>query len=125
MAMFSKVLQCPDIERGLSVPEACIKAFQPTDKGTEMNLQVRDESGIVRTFRCRIPIGLNPKPVVFGDWLQFVRSKDLKQGDAITFYKEKDHATGADYRITVKKRESYYSRFKTSIHPRDITAQPV
>ncbi|KAG8650272.1 hypothetical protein MANES_07G021750v8 [Manihot esculenta] len=62
-----------DVLGRLSVPETCMKEFPPAQKGHEITLHVKDDSGTVWTFRCRIPaIGFS-KPVVYGDWFQFVR----------------------------------------------------
>ncbi|KAF2319895.1 hypothetical protein GH714_020162 [Hevea brasiliensis] len=110
MVMFSKILTSVDITRRLSAPENCIRALPPAEKGQEMSLHVKDkETGVIWTFRCKIPaegipaVGFS-KPFVFGNWFQFVRSKDLKPGDMIVFYKEMDdEGTGAQYKIEVKK----------------------
>ena len=120
MAIFSKVLKDQDVNRSLSVPETCIKAFQRLEKGTDTNLRVKDESGIIWTFRCRVPSGLLPTTEFYGDWLQYVRSKDLKQGDEIIFSEVKDRATsiGADYKIEARKKGSYYLKIR-STHAQD------
>ncbi|OAY39819.1 hypothetical protein MANES_10G124600v8 [Manihot esculenta] len=105
MAIFSKVLTSSDILRRLSMPENTLKAFPPAQKGHEIILPVKDDAGILWSFRCRIPaIGFS-KPVVFGNWFKFVRSKDLKPGDTIVLYKEMDKSSGAQYKIEVKKRD--------------------
>ncbi|KAF2319894.1 hypothetical protein GH714_020152 [Hevea brasiliensis] len=113
MAIFSKILTNSDVMRRLSIPENSIKAFPPAQKGHEIILHVKDDNGTVWKFRCRMPaIGFS-KPVVFGNWFQFVRSKDLKPGDMIVFYKEMDEDNGAQYKIEVKKREpSYLGRYR-------------
>ncbi|KAG8646137.1 hypothetical protein MANES_10G126325v8, partial [Manihot esculenta] len=99
---FSKILTSSDILRRLSIPENSVKAFPSAQK---IILHVKDDSGNVWSFRCRIPaIGFS-KPVVFGNWFKFVRSKDLKPRDTIVFYKEMDECSGAQYKIEVKKRD--------------------
>jgi len=62
----------------------------------------------VWTFRCRVPPGGGSKPALSGDWFSFVRSKDLKAGDAIEIAldREKDQAGGSQFTIKVKKTTS-------------------
>jgi hypothetical protein len=64
--------------------------------------------GQVWTFRCRVPPGGGSKPALSGDWFSFVRSKDLKAGDAIEIAldREKDQAGGSQFTIKVKKTTS-------------------
>jgi len=59
----------------------------------------------VWTFSCRVPPGRGSKPALSGDWFSFVRSKDLKAGDAIEIAldREKDQAGGSQFTIKVKK----------------------
>jgi len=61
--------------------------------------------GHVWTFSCRVPPGRGSKPALSGDWFSFVRSKDLKAGDAIEIAldREKDQAGGSQFTIKVKK----------------------
>ena len=52
-----------------------------------------------------------------GDWFSFVRSKDLKAGDAIEIAldREKDEAGGSQFTIKVKKTTST-TRSKDHLH---------
>ncbi|KAJ9189281.1 hypothetical protein P3X46_000593 [Hevea brasiliensis] len=109
MLVFLKIRTSIDITRRLSVPENCIRALPPAEKGQEMSLHVKDnETGVVWTFRCKIPAEGYSKPVIFGDWLQFTRTKDLRPGNWVAFHQEMDEATEAQYKIEVKKRGSAY-----------------
>ena len=97
MKEVTKTLATTDIERRLLLPENCLKNFP---RGHETFLKIRDEEGIVWTFRCRIPPGNHSKPALYGKWFLFVRQKGLKAGDIIVIVFNK---VEAHFEIKVKK----------------------
>ncbi|KAJ6342878.1 hypothetical protein OIU78_010738 [Salix suchowensis] len=106
MKEVTKTLITSDIERRLLLPENCLKNFP---RGRETFLKIRDEDGIVWTFRCRIPPGNHSKPALYGEyWSAFVRQKGLKAGDIIVIVFNKVVAPAAGpggdhFEIKVKK----------------------
>ncbi|GLT39984.1 hypothetical protein SLA2020_141480 [Shorea laevis] len=103
MKLFTKSLTQTDVQKRLSAPVMILSSL-PDFKGNAVNLRVRDaRSRQVWTFKCSIRKKNHPKPVFCSDWLDFVRCNDLHVGDEVKFYKEMDEATGANYKIEVKK----------------------
>ncbi|KAJ9171256.1 hypothetical protein P3X46_014646 [Hevea brasiliensis] len=103
MAIFSKSLTKTDITKKLSFPTKSLKYLPCFGIGHALDLHVRDESGHVWTFRCIIRKKNHPKPVLTKGWRKFASSKHLDAGDKIIFYEQEDEATGAKYKIEVKK----------------------
>ncbi|KAI5592981.1 hypothetical protein BDE02_04G188500 [Populus trichocarpa] len=106
MEEVTKKLNPSDVDRKLQLPENCLKNLP---RGQETFLKIKDEDGIVWTFRCKIPPGGHSRPVLYGEWLLFVRQKCLKVGDiiVIVFNKQKARAaadtSGDLFEIKVKK----------------------
>ncbi|KAJ6881468.1 hypothetical protein NC651_028144 [Populus alba x Populus x berolinensis] len=105
MAGFSKLLTKTDIQKRLSLPTKCFKPL-PSLKGSHVgDFPAIDESGFVWTFQCSTRKKGHPKPVLSEGWLAFVRHKELKVGDRVKFFKEKDQSGPAPpfYRVEAEK----------------------
>jgi hypothetical protein len=105
MAEFSKLLTKMDIHKRLSLPTKFFKPL-PSLKGSHVrDFPAIDESGFGWTFQCSTRKKGHPKPVLSKGWLAFVRHKELKAGDRVKFFKEKDQSGTATpfYRIEAEK----------------------
>ncbi|KAJ6887918.1 B3 domain-containing transcription factor NGA4-like [Populus alba x Populus x berolinensis] len=105
MAEFSKLLTKTDIQKRLSLPTKCFKPL-PSPKGSHgRDFPAIDESGFAWTFQCSTRKKGHPKPVLSKGWLAFVRHKELKVGDRVKFFKEKDQGGPATpfYRVEAEK----------------------
>ncbi|KAJ9158951.1 hypothetical protein P3X46_024492 [Hevea brasiliensis] len=106
MAIFSKTLTVMDFGKGLvpdSDPHKILVELPPFGDGQRIQFLVADMNGKTYNFVCSIRKGESPsKPTFSKGWIEFARDWKLKAGDAITFYKEADRATGAQYKIRVK-----------------------
>ncbi|KAG8646081.1 hypothetical protein MANES_10G125000v8, partial [Manihot esculenta] len=98
MEIFSKIITSVDIHRGLEIPHE----LQIT--GQRMEILVVDMQGNPWNFVCFTKSGNKqlPKPVFKKGWLEFACHWNLAAGTTITFYKEIDQATGAQYKIRVR-----------------------
>ena len=103
MALFAKVLTKIDVERRLLFPEGCLHALPPSEGCHGIELQVKDDVGILWNFRCNLRSGVVKKLDIVYGWIQFVRSKGLHSGDTVILYREDDIVTGAHYKIEVKR----------------------
>uniref|UniRef100_A0A2C9V5L7 TF-B3 domain-containing protein n=1 Tax=Manihot esculenta TaxID=3983 RepID=A0A2C9V5L7_MANES len=106
MEIFSKILTSVDINKGLEIPhDRCddvLAELQIT--GQRMEILVADMQGNPWNFVCFTKSGNQqlPKPVFKKGWLEFAGHWNLAAGTTITFYKEIDQATGAQYKIRVR-----------------------
>ncbi|XVF01175.1 hypothetical protein REPUB_Repub04eG0065800 [Reevesia pubescens] len=103
MKLFSKLLSQTDIRKRLSIPMKSFVSFPRFKVGHALDLQVKDESGSLWLFRFSIRKKHYLKPVFSKGWCKFVQSKNLQVGDKVKFYKEKDEASGAQFKIKAKK----------------------
>ncbi|KAF9671115.1 hypothetical protein SADUNF_Sadunf12G0014000 [Salix dunnii] len=105
MATFSKVLRPTDIYKRLSVPAKYLKSLPSFEGGYAVVFQAVDDDGHVWTFKCSVrKKGRYPKPVLGKGWLAFVASKNLKVGDKVTFFEEKNKSAATHvYRVQVAK----------------------
>ncbi|GLT51290.1 hypothetical protein SLA2020_247100 [Shorea laevis] len=117
MQLFEKRLTQTDVERRLAVPSDTFRNhFELPRDRHYVDLLVKDSTEKVWTFRCSIrQTGNHPRPVFSAGWLEFVRIKGLQINDQAVFHKERDSASGAEYRIEVQRRI-------TSLMGRDIWA---
>ncbi|XVE66905.1 hypothetical protein DITRI_Ditri08aG0117600 [Diplodiscus trichospermus] len=105
MELFSKLLTQTDIERRLSVPTNILYLLPFLDGDHRyVDLQVKDSSGGLWTFRCICRDGIYAKPVFSKGWLEFVNAKNLKIHDKVVVYKEKDVEAATPYRIKAKRK---------------------
>ncbi|KAL3596155.1 hypothetical protein D5086_007792 [Populus alba] len=69
---------------------------------TAIWFQARDLTGKVWNFELSIrPCGY-PKPVIRGDWLNYVREKGLTVRDVIVLTREQDIQNGETYHVKVE-----------------------
>jgi hypothetical protein len=69
---------------------------------TAIWFQARDLTGKVWNFELsRRPRGY-PKPVIRGDWLNYVREKGLTVNDVIVLTREQDIQNGVTYHVKVE-----------------------
>ncbi|XVE49113.1 hypothetical protein DITRI_Ditri01bG0056100 [Diplodiscus trichospermus] len=111
MQLFTKVLTSIDIERRLFLPVGCLPALPRSEGCHGIELQVKDDVGILWNFRCTKQSGAKQKMVIVSGWFQFVQSNELHSGDIVIFYREDDMITGAHYKIEVKRSNT--SKFCT------------
>ncbi|XWS40000.1 hypothetical protein CRYUN_Cryun18bG0102600 [Craigia yunnanensis] len=104
MQLFSKLLSRTDIHKRLSIPMESFGSFPRCKVGHALDLQVKDKRGSLWLFRLSIRKKNYLKPVFSKGWCKFVQSKNLKVGDKVNFYKEEDEASGAQFKIKVKKQ---------------------
>ncbi|KAK4850286.1 hypothetical protein QYF36_005372 [Acer negundo] len=100
--IFSKLLTRVDIESPkLVVPTRALRHFMGILEGGHfMNLQVMDWVEQMWNFKLYTrPNGPYRKPVLTKGWAQFVRAKDLREGDELIF-----SVNGDGYRIVVLRR---------------------
>uniref|UniRef100_A0A2C9V6X1 TF-B3 domain-containing protein n=1 Tax=Manihot esculenta TaxID=3983 RepID=A0A2C9V6X1_MANES len=103
MEIFSKILTSVDIHRGLEIPhDRCDDVLvELLITGQRMKILVADVEGNTWNFVCFTKSG-NKQPVFKNGWLEFAGHRNLAAGTTITFYKEIDQATGAQYKIRVR-----------------------
>ncbi|XVF68249.1 hypothetical protein PTKIN_Ptkin10aG0190100 [Pterospermum kingtungense] len=127
----SKNLSITDVEKRLTIPSKSLHCFPSLRDKHMVEFQARDEGGHVWTFAiyCRKMNSLS-KPVLTKGWREFVRSKELRVGDRVTFYMDKEEAGAVKYRVEVEKavkifgavfaREPIHSVGDTSLGVNDI-----
>ncbi|XVE66904.1 hypothetical protein DITRI_Ditri08aG0117500 [Diplodiscus trichospermus] len=103
MKLFKKFLSATDICKRLSIPMTSLAYFPRLKVGHALDLQVKDESGNLWTFRLSTRKKNYLKPVFSKGWCKFVKSKNLEVGDKVKLYKEQDDASGAVFKIKAKK----------------------
>ncbi|KAJ6935087.1 hypothetical protein NC652_010171 [Populus alba x Populus x berolinensis] len=97
-----KQLTITDIKSCLSYPASTLWAFPMVDGQTAIWFQARDPTGKVWNFELSIrPRGYR-KPVIRGDWLNYVREKGLTVNDVIVLTKEHDIQNGVTYHVKVE-----------------------
>ncbi|XWS59364.1 hypothetical protein CRYUN_Cryun08bG0115100 [Craigia yunnanensis] len=106
MVIFSKILSKTDINRRCAGPMKYFKMERfpkPQLEGDHMvDFVVTDESSHDWSFRCSTRnIGKHPKPVLIKEWIPFVQSKKLCEGDRVIIYEEQDETGSIHLRIKV------------------------
>ncbi|XWS62433.1 hypothetical protein CRYUN_Cryun06bG0010400 [Craigia yunnanensis] len=117
MEILLKNLKKTDIEKRLTIPSKSLKYFPPLSGKHMVDFQVKDESDRVWEFRISTRKKNNKylKPVLTKGWRKFVCKKELRIGDRVAFYMEKEQAGAPDkagkghYRIEVIKRATQRS----------------
>ncbi|XVF48946.1 hypothetical protein PTKIN_Ptkin03bG0228900 [Pterospermum kingtungense] len=103
MLLFSKVLTATDVKKRMAIPTSCLKHLIRSDGGdSSMHLRVEDENEETWEFTCfSRPIGVYSKPYFCGEWIQFVKHRNICVGDRVHFYRN-DAAEA--YRIEVQRK---------------------
>ncbi|XWS40383.1 hypothetical protein CRYUN_Cryun18bG0136500 [Craigia yunnanensis] len=94
MKIASKNLKKTDIEKRLTIPSKSLNYFPPLSDKHMMDFPVRDESGHVWKFRI---------------YTRKKNNKELRIGDRVAFYMDKDQAGTVRYRIEVIERATQRS----------------
>ncbi|KAF9690280.1 hypothetical protein SADUNF_Sadunf01G0179100 [Salix dunnii] len=99
-----KKLSRTDIECRLAFSTSSLWAFSIPEGETAVYFEATDTLEQEWNFRLSIRGENDPytKPVITGDWLQFVRDKGLKVGDKISLWRE-EGVTGVRYRIRAER----------------------
>ncbi|XWS07635.1 hypothetical protein CRYUN_Cryun41cG0006400 [Craigia yunnanensis] len=99
--LFSKHLTVTDVQKRLAIPTSCLKHFKFGKDKYSIPLHVLDEDGEGWSFVCSARKNCQyPKPYFNQGWLRFVKSKRMRVGDKVNFYKDVE----ADvYRIEVDR----------------------
>lgn len=102
----SKIVRPSEIATKLQVPRKLLRILPPFHEGQhEMVLVARDGVGIDWRFRCAIRKHRHKKPCFQSkEWLDFVRSKKVQEGDKIEFNMEDNESGGKRLRIRVMRR---------------------
>ncbi|KAJ0017597.1 hypothetical protein Pint_09610 [Pistacia integerrima] len=88
--VFSKSLTKTDINHRLCIPTNSLPMFPPFAEGSNIQSLIvhhMEEAGIVLNLRFYVRRNGHPKPVLAGDWVQFVRRKGLKIGDEVELFR--------------------------------------
>ncbi|KAH1123092.1 hypothetical protein J1N35_006252 [Gossypium stocksii] len=111
MILLEKRLSKTDISRRLAVPmeyfnmEQFPKPGQSLEGNPREDFVVKDEKGCVWNLSCSIRKKPNhPKPVLINEWIQFVQSEKLREGDRVIIYGEQDETGLMQLRIKAEKR---------------------
>jgi len=101
--LIRKPLTFTDINYCLNYPTHTLSAFTMVEGQTAIWFQARDlMTGKVWNFKLsRRPLG-HPKPVIRGDWLNYVRENGLKVNEVIILTRELDIQNAETYHIKVE-----------------------
>ncbi|KAJ0043025.1 hypothetical protein Pint_19111 [Pistacia integerrima] len=94
---YRKKLTAADVINKLAIAADCLDQFPRIPPGQHSRIfQVLDvECNCVWNFRLSVRMtGSYDKPTVGGQWIQFCKSRGIKKGHTIQFFKERDEATG-------------------------------
>jgi len=106
--LFSKTLTSSDITRRLAWPTEHVDALiegvgRPAINlnampGHNVQFQLSDENGQSWALRCFTrQTGPYLKPVISAGWVELVRAKNLRVGDQVFFYRNRDPASQAPF----------------------------
>lgn len=85
--LFTKKLSKTDIEYRMAVPLNSLYAFQIPEGEHSKEFGVTDIHGERWRFRCRSrKTDRFPKPALSSGWMEFVKTRDLREGDEVTFF---------------------------------------
>ncbi|KAJ6394859.1 hypothetical protein OIU77_023963 [Salix suchowensis] len=103
--LMEKELSRTDIECRLAFPTASLRAFSMPEGETAVYFEATDTLEKEWNFRLSIRGENDPytKPVITGDWLQFVRDKGLRVGDKINLWRE-EGVTGVRYSVRAERK---------------------
>ncbi|KAL9377627.1 hypothetical protein Peur_028962 [Populus x canadensis] len=101
--LMNKQLTTTDIESCLAYTTANLWAFQMVQGQNAISFNARDPTGKVWEFKlCTRNHGCYKKPVIRGDWLDYVREKGLTVNDSIILTMVEDAENGVSYNIRVE-----------------------
>ena len=101
--LVNKKLTTTAIKSCLAYPTGNLWAFQMVQGQNAINFNARDPTGRVWEFKlCTRNHGLYKKPVIRGDWLDYVREKGLTVNDSIILTMVADAENGVSYKIRVE-----------------------
>ncbi|KAJ6733804.1 hypothetical protein OIU74_005567 [Salix koriyanagi] len=101
--LVKKQLTRTDIASCLAYPTGNLWAFQMVRGRNAVNFNARDPTGRVWEFKlCTRNHGRYKKPVIRGDWLDYVIEKGLTVDDFIILTMVEDAENGVSYNIRVE-----------------------
>ncbi|KAJ6991273.1 hypothetical protein NC653_019466 [Populus alba x Populus x berolinensis] len=101
--LVNKKLTTTDIKSCLSYPTANLWAFQMVQRQNAIRFNARDPTGRVWEFKlCTRNHVRYTKPVIRGEWLDYVREKGLTVNDSIILTMVEDAENGVSYNIRVE-----------------------
>ncbi|KAF9690262.1 hypothetical protein SADUNF_Sadunf01G0177300 [Salix dunnii] len=101
---FTKLL-CPvDTTHRLAIPPANLGDFEFPMGQHAINIEAVDTTEQQWIFRLSIRRNNNPKPVLTGQWIRFVKEKGLRVGDRIVFSRQQIEGDGVQYKIRAERR---------------------
>ncbi|KAJ0098915.1 hypothetical protein Patl1_21799 [Pistacia atlantica] len=95
--LYRKELTTSDVTEKLFVETKHLADFPPFPPGHHFQILrfLDEEEGTEWNFRLAVrQTGRYPKPYIGGDWIQFCKRRELKEGRVIQFFKERNEATG-------------------------------
>ncbi|KAK0606028.1 hypothetical protein LWI29_033340 [Acer saccharum] len=93
--IFSKHLTQTDIDTRLTIPTEALEHIEMPEGENNVDVLCRySKDGTEWTFRCNKRRNGHPRPAFTTGWLGFVRAKDLRIGDRVTFRMQEDEAGG-------------------------------
>ncbi|KAL8151972.1 hypothetical protein V2J09_021780 [Rumex salicifolius] len=121
--IFEKKMTEEDIESGLILEEDHFPNFD-NPKVEFVDFSVMDEDQMVWGFRCftACKVGDEIKPVVFGEWTDFVNCHELRVKDKIIFYdNDNDVEEGVPFVIHVRRTIELFGVDITQLFEKKLT----
>ncbi|KAK0598897.1 hypothetical protein LWI29_000473 [Acer saccharum] len=101
--IFSKPLSETDVSNRLAIPSGILDKIAPLSMGQKVSIAVIDATGHQWSFLLSTRNdGKYLKPVITGEWLQFVGERGLHKDDKITFYRETIENNEVRFRIGIE-----------------------
>ncbi|XVF45879.1 hypothetical protein PTKIN_Ptkin02bG0242900 [Pterospermum kingtungense] len=102
--VLSSDLKKTDIEKRLTIPSRSLGFFPRLGSKHMVDFQAKDESGDEWKFQIYTRAKSRYlKPVLTKGWRKFVCSKELRVGDRVVFFMEKQQAGPVMYHVKVEK----------------------
>ncbi|OMO94998.1 hypothetical protein CCACVL1_05653 [Corchorus capsularis] len=105
--LFTKQLSKTDVEKRLAIPTSSLRAFNLNVDAYSVGFEAEDmKSGRIWQFQCTTRTkGFYSKPIISKGWVQFVKFKQLRVGDRVTFYKSNEHNEAqVPYKVEVERK---------------------
>ncbi|KAJ4822672.1 hypothetical protein Tsubulata_027235 [Turnera subulata] len=116
--LFTKELSSTDVTYRLAVPTRALHDhFHIPEGENEIEVLVKDSSDQDWEFMLSIrPNHPNLRPVFIGEWMAFVRSKGIMEGDRVILYKQYSTEGGDDgWTYSIKAERNMFKLFGTDI----------
>jgi hypothetical protein len=106
--IFTKILSRTDVEHRMAIPMGSFDVFQIPQGEHSKQFDVIDmiKTGHSWSFRCSTrKKDFYPKPVLSSGWIEYIREKDLREGDQVSFFLvQKDGEEGLRLGVQAQKK---------------------